>query len=67
MLHVMLLVRLNVLHFHISTSRSCAVPNVAVYCSSLISCFPGLFVGYFLNDLEVVQVADIINGINFTL
>jgi len=29
------------MHFHISTFRSmCAVPNVAVFCNSLISCFP---------------------------
>ena len=34
---------LNLLYFYISTFRSkCAVPNVAVFCSSLISCFPGI-------------------------
>jgi hypothetical protein len=68
MIHVMLLVRLHVLHFHISTSRSvCIVPQVAVYYSSLISCFPGLLVGYFLNDLEVVPIADIIIDTTLTL
>jgi len=30
---------LNLLYFHIST---CAVPNMAVFCSSLTSCFPGM-------------------------
>jgi len=34
---------LNLLYFYISTFRSmCAVPNMAVHCSSLISCFPGM-------------------------
>ena len=34
---------LNILYFYISTFRSmCAVPNMAVVCSSLTSSFPGL-------------------------
>jgi len=40
---------LNLLYFHISTFRSvcvcvcvCAVPNMAVFWSSLTSCFPGM-------------------------
>jgi len=34
---------LNLLYFYISTFRSmCAVPNMAVFCSSLTSCFPGM-------------------------
>jgi len=34
---------LNVLYFYISTFRSmCAVPNMAVFRSSFISCFPGM-------------------------
>ena len=41
MAHVMLFPMLNVLYLYISTSRSmCAVPSVAVLCSSLMSCFP---------------------------
>ena len=44
---------LNLLYFYISTSRSmCAVPNVAVFCSSLTPCFPGMLLTYFLNDLK---------------
>jgi hypothetical protein len=40
MLRVMLVGMLNGLYFYNSTSRSvCAVPSVAVSCSSLISCF----------------------------
>jgi len=31
----------------------CAVPNTAVFCSSLILCFPGMFFRYFLNDIEM--------------
>jgi len=38
----------------------CAMPNVAVFCSSLISCFPDRFLGYFLVDFEMVPAAPII-------
>ena len=54
----------NLLFFYISTFQSvCAVPNMAVFCSSLTSCFPGMLVTYFLNDFEIVPVAPIITGI----
>ena len=43
----------------------CAVPNMAVFCSSLTSCFPGMLLKYFLNDFEIVPVAPIITGITF--
>ena len=43
----------------------CAVPNMAVFCSSLTSCFPGMLLTYFLNDFEIVPVAPIITGIAF--
>ena len=57
---------LNLLYFYISTFRSmCAVPNMAVFCSSLTSCFPGMLLIYFLNDFEIVPVAPIITGITF--
>ena len=39
---------LNLLYFYISTFRSmCAVPNMAVFCSSLTSCFPGMLLTYY--------------------
>ena len=41
----------------------CAVPNMAVFCSSLTSCFPGMLLTYFLNDFEIVPVAPIITSI----
>jgi len=42
---------LNLLYFYISTFRSvCAVPNMAVFFSSLTSCFLGMLLTYFLND-----------------
>ena len=51
---------LNLLYFYISTFRSmCAVPNMAVSCSSLTSYFPGKLRTYFLNDFEVVPVAQL--------
>ena len=52
---------LNLLYFYISTYRSmCAVPNMAVFWSSLTSCFLGMLRTYFLNDFEIVPVAPII-------
>ena len=57
---------LNLLYFYISTFRSmCAVSNMAVFCSSLTSCFPGMLLTYFLNHFETVPVAPIIAGITF--
>ena len=57
---------LNLLYFYISTFRSmCAVPNMAVFCSSLTSWFPGMLLTYFLNVFEIVPVAPIITGITF--
>src|SRR5215510_11549156 len=51
-------------YFYISTFRSmCAVVNMAVFCSSLTSWFPGMVLTYFLNDFEIVPVAPIITGI----
>ena len=59
---------LNLLYFYISTFRSmCAVPNMAVFCSSLTSWFPGMLLTYFMNDFEVVPVAAIIAVITFVL
>jgi len=59
---------LNLLYFYISTLRSmCAVPNMAVFCSSLTSCFRGMLLSYFLNVFEIVPVAPIITGITFDL
>ena len=57
---------LNLLYFYISTFRSmCAVPNMAAFCSSLTSWFPGMLLMYFLNDFEIVPVAPIMTCITF--
>ena len=57
---------LNILYFYISTFRSiCAVPNMAVFRSSLTSCFPVMLLTYFLNDFEIVRVAPINTGLTF--
>ena len=45
----------------------CAVPNMAVFCSSFTSCFPGMLLTYFLNYFEIVPVAPIITGITFVI
>ena len=68
MVRISLVPVLNLLYFYISTFRSmCAVPNMAVFCSSLTSWFPGMLLTYFLNDFEIVPVAPIITGITFVL
>jgi len=55
------------LFFYVSTFRSmCAVPNMAVFCSSLMSRFPIMFLMYFQNDFEMIPVATFITGITFT-
>ena len=38
---------------------------MAVFCSSLTSCFPGMLLTYFLSDFEIVPVAPPITGITF--
>ena len=45
----------------------CAVPNMAIFCSSLTSWFPGMLLTYFLNDYEIVPVAPVITDITFVL
>ena len=64
MVLISLVSMLNLLYFYISTFRNmCAVPNMAVFWSSLTSCFPGMFLTHFLNDFEIVPVVTIITGI----
>jgi hypothetical protein len=41
----------------------CIVSSMAVFCSVLISCFPGMLVRYFMNDFVMVPVVAIITGI----
>ena len=66
MVLISLLAVLNLLYFYISTFRSmCAVPNMAVFSSSLTSRFPGMLLTHFLNVFEIVPVAPIITGITF--
>jgi len=61
-----LLPALTPLYLYVSTFRGmCAVPSMAVFCSSLTSWFPGMLLTYFLNDFEMVPVASIITGITF--
>src|SRR5215469_7441195 len=64
MVPLSLVLVLALLYFYVSTFRSmCAVPNMAVFCSSLTSWFPGILLTYFLNDFEMVPVAPITTGI----
>ena len=57
---------LSLLYSYISTFRSmCALSNMAVFWSSLTSCFPGMLLTYFLNDSEIVPVAPFVTGITF--
>ena len=41
----------------------CAMPNMAVFCSSFTSWFRGMLLMYFLNDFEMVPVTLVITGI----
>jgi small-conductance mechanosensitive channel len=64
MVPLFLVSALALLFFYVSTFLStCAVPNMAVFSSSLTSCFPGMSLMYFLNDLEMVPFTPIITGI----
>ena len=64
MVPISLVPALALLYFYVSTFRSmCPVPNMAVFCSSFTSWFPGMLLMYFLNDFEMVPVAPIITGI----
>jgi hypothetical protein len=66
MVPISLVPALALLYFYVSTFRSmCAVPNMAVFCSSLISRFPGMVLKYSLSDFEMASVAPIITGIAF--
>jgi hypothetical protein len=48
MVLISLLSMLNLFYFYISTFRSvCAVPNMAVFCSSLTSWFPGMLLTFY--------------------
>jgi len=52
---------LALLYFYVSTFRSvCAVLNMAVFCSSFTSWFPGMLIMYFLNDFENIIITIII-------
>ena len=54
------------MYFYIRTFQSIsAVLNIAVFSSSLMSCFPYMLFRHFLNDSEVAQIARCIAGINF--
>jgi len=60
MVFISLVPALTPLYLCVSTFQSiCAVPNMAVFCSSLISWFPGMLLAYFLNDFEMAPVADL--------
>jgi len=58
----------SLLHFHISAfQRTCAVPGMPLFCSSVTSFFRGTLFRYFLNDFEMIPVAHIIMGTIFIL
>jgi len=59
----MLFATLNVFYLNISTSlRTCEVSSMAVCCSPLMSCIPGMLFRYCLNDNEMVPVDHIITA-----
>jgi len=53
-------------YFYITTSRiMCAVPSKAVFCRTLIFCFPGMLFRYFPSYSKSVRDVPIIIGITF--
>ena len=65
-LHVLLFPVLNVLYFYVSTQqRMCAVPSMAVFCSSLISCCLSRCSCILWMILKWCQLPHIITGITF--
>jgi hypothetical protein len=74
MVHVMLFPIINVLYIYISTLRSmCAVPNVAVFCSSLMPCVPAVvsdfgmvLVGKLSAFVCQIEVSEILNRFMLT-
>ena len=66
MVHVMSFPMINALFFYVRRFIGiCAVTNIAVSCSSLMLCLPGMLFRYFLNDFEVVLFAPVITAIPF--
>ena len=58
MVLISLVSMLDLLYFYISTFRSvCAVPNMAVFCSSLTSWFPGMLLLLLLLLLELQSIS----------
>jgi len=56
---------LYLLYFYISTFRSmCAGPNMALFSSSLTSCFPGMLLTYFLNNFEELLLLLLISWVS---
>jgi len=64
--NVMLFPMMNVLYCNIRTFRSmCSVPIVVVFCSSFVSCFTGMWSGYFMINVEMVPGALVVTGMIF--
>ena len=66
MAYVTLFLMTNVLYFYIINLQSiCIVPGMDIFCSFLMSCFPGMLFTHFLNHLEMVRAAPVIIGFTF--
>jgi len=64
MVLISLVLVLNLLYFYISTFRSmCVVPNVAVFCSSLTSCFPGMLLTFIIIISVIIAILLVITAI----
>jgi hypothetical protein len=62
--HAVLLPMCNILYILPSTFQSmCTVFSMAFFFSSLVLCFLGTLIRYFMNNFEIVPVADIVTGI----
>jgi len=51
MVQLMSFTVISVLYSYSSTLNMSAVPNMAVFCSSLMSCLPSVFIRYYVHNL----------------
>jgi hypothetical protein len=57
---------LNLLYFYISTFRiMCALPNMAVFCSSLASCFLGMLLKFIIIIIIIIIIVIIFKAHKF--
>ena len=66
MVSILLVPALVLLYFYVSTFRSvCAVPNMAVFCSSFTSWFPGMLLMFIIIIIIIIVVVVVVVVVGF--